>query len=285
MIYTEEASFPYPVVSGNSTDYVDNNFNFDVKITSDNEYYDLQFGVLLGSEYLEDLIKTGEVEYIALIKTQDSSFYTVGRDRSIRVEKRKLSFKKSSKIQLILRAKNEVNFGDNYDLDPFFTDDGEDIIIGKNSIVGFSNVVIFEEDKKKPLDLFEKKVDKSIGSEIKIEVREENVALIFKDEKYQYGKTMEAKRLTYPYIYMGLQKLLMEMAVMDSKNDDNILEIDENSIARVSKPVYGKVVRLLLNKGISQVSFDEVDEIIAKISPNIINEYYRGVMGVSASEN
>lgn len=285
MIYTEEASFPYPIVSSNSSDYVDNTFNFDIKIIDDSEHYDLKFDITLGSEYLESLIKDGSIEYIALIKTQDSSFYKLDRDNHVKVGKRKLSFKSNSKIQLIMRTRKPLNFGDNYDLDPFFTDDGEDILIGSNSIIGFSNVVIFEKSEKTSIDLFEKKVDKSISSEIKIEIREENIALIFKDDKYQFGKTMEAKRLTYPYIYIGLQKLLMEMVVMDSKNDDNILEIDNNSIADISKPVYGKVVRLLLNKGINQVSFDEIDEIITKISPNIINEYYRGVMGVSASEN
>ncbi|MGL5125691.1 MAG: hypothetical protein ACRC6U_06845 [Fusobacteriaceae bacterium] len=77
----------------------------------------------------------------------------------------------------------------------------------------------------------------------------------------------------------------MEMIVADCKNSENILEINKNSISNASKGVYGKIVKILENKGIKQISFDDIDEIINQISPNIITEYYKGIMGVYKNED
>ncbi|MGL5902360.1 MAG: hypothetical protein ACRCZO_06685 [Cetobacterium sp.] len=285
MIYTEEASFPYPIICSNSTDYVNNKFFFDIDVKSNNEFYSLQLNIQMESDFLKELLKFKKIEYYVIIKTQDSNFYKLPDNNILEIAKTKLSFKSNSKIQLILKSSCELDFKDNYDIDSFYTDDNESIIIDKNSIVGFSNVVIFDRSEKTTVDLFEKKIDKSIPSEIKIEIRDENIVLIFKDEKYQYGKVSESKRLNYPYIYIGLQRLLMEMIVADCKNQENVLEINKNSISNASKGVYRKIVRLLENKGISQLSFEDIDDVINKISPNIISEYYKGVMGVCKNED
>lgn len=285
MIYTEDASFPYPIMCSNSTDYINNKFFFDIDVKSNNEFYSLELNIQMESEFLRELLKSKEIEYYVIIKTQDSNFYKLPDDNILNIKRSKLSFKNNSKIQLILKSNSELDFKDNYDIDPFYTDDNESIIIDKNSIVGFSNVVIFDRSEKTTVDLFEKKIDKSISSEIKIEVRDENIVLIFKDEKYQYGKISESKRLNYPYLYIGLQKLLMEMIVADCKNQENVLEIDKNSISNASKGVYRKIVKLLENKGIKEVSFDNIDEIINQISPNIVSEYYKGIMGVCKNED
>lgn len=285
MIYTEDASFPYPIMSSNSYDYNDNSFFFDIDVKSNSETYSLTFNIKLGSEYLNELLEKKKIEYIVIIKTQDSSFYKLSDNKILEIKRKKLSFKNNSKIQLILKSSCSLDFKDNFDIDPFYTDDNESINIDKNSIVGFSNVVIFDKSEKTDVDLFEKKIDKSISSEVKIEIRDENIVLIFKDEKYQFGKIIESKRLNYPYLYIGLQRLLMEMIVSDCGNQDNVLEINKNSISNASKGVYRKIVKLIENKGIKQISFDDIDEVINLISPNLINEYYKGIIGVSKNED
>jgi hypothetical protein len=241
--------------------------------------------IQLNSEYLKNLLKLKKIEYYVLIKTQDSSFYKLPENNILEIKRSKLSFKSNSQIQLILKSNEVLDFKDNYDLDSFYTIDGESILINKNSILGFSNVVIFEKSEKTSADIFEKKIDKSLKSQIKIEIRDEHIVILFKDEKYQFGKFSESKKLNYPYLYIGLQKLLMEMIVADCGNQDNILEINKNSVANASKGVYRKVVKLLENKGVKQVTFDEIDEVINQISPDIINEYYKGVLGVYKDEN
>ena len=285
MIYTEEASFPYPVISSSSSDYKDRSFIFDAKITGDSENYKIDIDIAIGSEFLEELIKDKKIEYILIIKTQDNNFYKLDKDYNVVIKRNEISFRSGSKMQIFLRSVEEINLKDNIDLDEFYTKDKEDIIISKNSIIGFSNIIIYERSEKTSIDLFEKLVDESILSEIKIEIREENIAIIFKDKKYQYNDSSQSKRLNYPYIYMGLQKILMEMIVMDSKNEDYVLEIDENSVAHTGKPVYRKIIRLLQEVDVKQISFEEIDEVISKISPNIIKEYYKGVKEVGINEN
>lgn len=285
MIYTTEASFPYPIISYSSNDYLDNTFFIDVEIKSNSEYYSLFFNINLNSKYLKKLLEENLIEYYVIIKTQDSSFYKLSSTNQLDIEKRKLSFKNNSKIQLILKSNSTLNFKDNFDIDPFYTEDNSNIIIEKNSIIGFSNVVIFENSKKSSVDLFEKKIDKNITSDIKIEIRDENIVLFFKSEDYQYNKLTESKRLNYPYIYMGLQKLLMEMIATISKNSDNILEIGNDSLAKANKGVYIKIINLLANKNIKEISFENIDHVINLISPNIIDGYYKGVMEVCKNEN
>lgn len=285
MIYTEEASFPYPIISSISTDYKDNIFIFDVDIKEDGDYFNLNLNIALGSEYLKNLWNHNKIESFLIVKTQDSNFYKIDKSNTVKIKKDRLFFSTNSKLQIILRSKEHLNFIDNPDLDDFYLEDCSDILISKNSILGFSNVLLFEKSNKKSIDLFEKIVDKTISSEIKIEIREENIVIIFKNEKYQFGIFNESKRLNYPYIYMGLQKLLMEMIMLESKNEEHIFEIDKNTKINVNKKIYRKIVNLLESKNITQVSFSEIDEVISKISPEIIDQFYKGVMEESKNEN
>ncbi|MGL5125690.1 MAG: hypothetical protein ACRC6U_06840 [Fusobacteriaceae bacterium] len=144
MIYTEDASFPYPIISSNSSDYTNNNFFFDIDVKSNNDFYSLELKIQLESSFLTKLLESEKIEYYVIIKTQDSSFYKVPSNKILEIEKSKLSFKSNSQVQLILKSSCKIDFKDNHDIDSFYTDDNESLIIDKNSIIGFSNVVIFD---------------------------------------------------------------------------------------------------------------------------------------------
>ena len=62
----------------------------------------------------------------------------------------------------------------------------DEIIVPKNSILGFSNSVIFDGSSAKPLDLFEKKVDPNLKSDIKIELTSETIVINYKNEALQF---------------------------------------------------------------------------------------------------
>ena len=75
----------------------------------------------------------------------------------------KLSIKYKSKIKRL-----EINFKNNYDLSSFYEEFKDEIYVPKHSILGFSNSVIFDGSTNKPLELFEKKVNPNLKSDVKI---------------------------------------------------------------------------------------------------------------------
>ncbi len=277
MVYTKEASFPFPILNNNVYDYINNKFNLDVHLFQDNENYIYHFDYEIESNFIKNLINENRLELIGLIKSQDNSFCKLDKEQKIYIKKERIALKKNTKIQLALKAKEIILFNNCDELVPFFSEEKDFLEIPKNSLVGFSNVVIFEGSTTKPLDIFEKRVDSNIKSEIKIDISYETIDLIFKDEKYQFLEEAESKRLNYIYVYMGLQKVLMEM-ILESKNEDLILEIDNQSEVEMKKPIHRKIIKLLKNSNVSEISFENIDEVISKISSNIIKEFYEGVV-------
>ncbi len=277
MVYTKEASFPFPILNNNVYDYINNKFNLDVHLFQDNENYIYHFDYEIESNFIKNLINENRLELIGLIKSQDNSFCKLDKEQKIYIKKERIALKKNTKIQLALKAKEIILFNNCDELVPFFSEEKDFLEIPKNSLVGFSNVVIFEGSTTKPLDIFEKRVDSNIRSEIKIDISYETIDLIFKDEKYQFLEEAESKRLNYIYVYMGLQKVLMEM-ILESKNEDLILEIDNQSEVEMKKPIHRKIIKLLKNSNVSEISFENIDEVISKISSNIIKEFYEGVV-------
>jgi len=69
----------------------------------------------------------------------------------------------------------------------FYQDIKHNIQIQPGMVLGFSNTVIFHGSQKKPYDLFEKKVDKTISSDIEIRLSEETIIIVYKDEKFQFS--------------------------------------------------------------------------------------------------
>ncbi len=277
MIYTKEASFPFPLLSNNSFDYINNIFNLDINLFQDNERYICHFIYKIESDFIKKLIKEKKIELIGLVKSQDNRFSKLDEEDRIYIPRDKISLKKNTKIQLTLKSVEKISFEDCNELIPFFAEEKNNLEIPKNSLIGFSNVVIFEGSITKPIDIFEKRVDGSINSEIQIEISHETINLIFKKEKYQFLNEPESKKLNYMYIYMGLQKVLMEM-ILESKNEELVLEIDIDTEINVKKPIYGKIVKLLKNAHVKEVNFENIDEVISKISPNLMPELYKAII-------
>src|SRR5699024_7034133 len=77
---------------------------------------------------------------------------------------------KRTSIQLHIQALESISFANNHDLSAFYRLFKEELILNKHALLGYSNVVVFDGDIKKPLELFEKKLNENLKSEIRVEI-------------------------------------------------------------------------------------------------------------------
>lgn len=276
MIYSKEATFPYPVLVHGCDDYIRNSFDLDVDLKEDVDHFYFKIEYSLDSSFVEGLIKEGRASLYFVIRSKDNKFYQISNGETISFPKSRMSLNKRTSLQLIVKANEPIEYGFNEDLDPYFHDLRSTIQVGKNNIIALSNVVTYDAPDRKPFDLFEKRVDESISSDIQIELGIETIIIVYKKEAYQFPENPHSRNLAYPYIYMGLQKALMRMIdVIGSKNDENdkVEELFLDESDRPEMPLYRKLYDLLLSKNIDSINYDEIDKVIYKITDNIIPKY------------
>lgn len=139
--------------------------------------------------------------------------------------------------------------------------------------------MVFDGSQNKPLDLFERKVDKDIKSDIEIALEEETILLTYKSEELQFTGIQNSKELNYPYIYMGLQKALMEFLYHNSSiNPEEGIQIDE--MDPPGNALELKLYSLMQAKNVTELSMDNIDEVVYKISDNLLMRYKDAVRGI-----
>lgn len=182
-------------------------------------------------------------------------------------------------MQLMIQAKEDIDFKNNVDLNEFYDELKSEIYVKKGNVLGFSNTVIFDGSQKKPFDLFEKKIDKDIESDIEIRLSEETIIIVYKKEDYQFVGMQNSKELNYPYIYMGLQKALIGFINhAENENLDEGIQIDE--MEPPENALENKLYRLMTAKNITELSMDNLDEVIYKISDHLLMKYCDVVRGI-----
>jgi hypothetical protein len=126
------------------------------------------------SDFITRLLVRGEAQLILVIQSKDNKFFKLHPTQiSIEISRSRISVSKRTTIQLQIQAKGNINFNDNDDLSGFYQQFKDKINLPKNSILGFSNVVLFDGSSSKALELFEKKVDPSLKSDVKVELGSE----------------------------------------------------------------------------------------------------------------
>jgi hypothetical protein len=283
MIYKKDANFPYPLLTNSSTSYETSHFTLDVQLQENMQNYRFDIQHEIESDFINRLLERGQAQLILVIQSKDNKFYGLRPDQKyIEIKKSRLSVSKRTIIQLHLQAKEDINFKDNDDLSGFYQQFKAEIIVPKHSILGFSNVVVFDGSSNKPIDLFEKKVDPNLSSDVKIELGSETIIIHYKNEQLQFNNLPMSNTLNNPYIYMGLQKALMRFIVNNS-NDGEQVELDEIDIP--IDPLDLKLYNLMKKKLVTEVRIDTIDEVIYAISDRIIERYSAAIRGLSTSGN
>ena len=296
MIYNKEVAFPYPILMNGVDNYIDGNFSLDIDVKENVEEFCFEFTFSISSKFINTLIDSKEIEVMLIIQSIDNKFYRltdlsksagVYSGKKI-ISKKKLSLNKKTRLQVILQATKQISFKSNEDLIKFYDNVKNDILIDKFSVVGISNEVAFDGSQKIPTQLFEKKLDENLKSEIAIELTEECILTKYKLQKFQFDNLNYSRYLNYPYLYMGLQKALMKfiLEINNLKDEDfdepiALLELSEEGLTSLNI----KLLKLMLNKGLTEIQYNDIDEIINKISDKIIDNYTQIIERISENGN
>lgn len=275
MIYKKSANFPYPLLTNDSNAYENCGFYLDIDLMENSNGFRFKIDYEIKSEFINKLIKNGQAKLVLVIQSRDNKFFYIEQDQKyIDIPRSRISLSKKTNIQMSVQVNENITFEDNDDLSEFYRDFKNEIIIPKSSILGFSNVVVFDGSQKKPLDLFEKKLDPTIKSNIKIELGNETIVIVYKNEKIQFSDSSLSGILNNPYIYMGLQKALYRF-IDENKGESDSVDLEE--LDDLSKPLDAKLYNLMKSKFVEELSYENVDEVIELISDGIIEKYNNAI--------
>lgn len=172
-----------------------------------------------------------------------------------------------------------MEFSDNNDLNTFYDAIKEEIQVKAGNVLAFSNTVIFDGEQNKPYDLFEKQIDSDINSDVEIRLGAETILVVYKNEQYQFAEVQNSKELNYPYLYLGLQKALISF-LMHANPDNPDEGVDVEEMEPPENALESKLYSLMQSKNISELSMENIDEVIYKISDNLIMKYHNAVRGM-----
>lgn len=275
MIYKKSANFPYPLLTNDSNAYEDCEFLLDINLMENSNSYRFGIEYKIKSEFINSLLKAGQAKLVLVIQSRDNKFFYVELgDKYIDIPRSRMSLSKRTKIQMSVQANDIINFQDNDDLSDFYRDFRNDIVIPKHSILGFSNVVIFDGSQRKPFDLFEKKINPNLSSNIKIELGNETIIINYKNEKLQFSDSNLSGTLNNLYVYMGLQKALYKF-IDNYKGDYDSVDLTE--IDEPIEPLNMKLFNLMKSKFIEELNYENVDEVIELISDGILEKYNNAI--------
>lgn len=270
MIYRKNANFPYPVLSSTSHGYINNIFEIDVEISDDTEHYYFNLNYEIDSQFIKQLINQRKAQLIFVIQAKDNKFFRLRPHYlSVKIPKSRISLDERTSIQLHIQALEEINFRNNNDLSEFYFQFREEITVPKFSLLGYSNVIVFDGTIKRPFELFEKRVDQNLKSDIKVELGREMIIIHYRKPEFQFNHLPKSSVLNNPYVYTGLTKALQ--AFVSNNSEDGYIDLDE--LEEPPGALDLKLYNLMKMKGISELSFDNIDEVIYKISNQIIEKY------------
>lgn len=284
MIYKKDANFPYPILSSNSFAYEESDFTIKISFEEDGEIYRFKVEEQLSSPFIKSLILDGVAQYVLVIQSKDTKFFTLEPNHlQVEIAKNRMSLSSRTSIQLHIVAKSAVNFGENRELNSFYDKLKSSIDVPKFSMLGFSNIVIFEGGMKNPLDIFEKRLDPSLKSAIKFELGSECIILHFQDEETQFQSMSKASAFINPYLYTGLRMALERFVQSYSDEDDDLVELTQ--IPQPEDLLDFKLYNLMMSKGIESLDNDNIDEVIGRISHQIVEKYVKAVKELTIHED
>lgn len=284
MIYKKDANFPYPILSSNSFAYEESDFTIKISFEEDSEIYRFKVEEQLSSPFIKSLLLRGMAQYVLVIQSKDTKFFTLETNHlQVEIAKNRMSLSSRTSIQLHIVAKSAVNFGENQELNSFYDNFKSSIDVPKFSMLGFSNIVIFEGGMKNPLDIFEKRLDPSLKSAIKFELGSECIILHFRDEETQFHSMSKASAFINPYLYTGLRMALERFVQSYADEDDDLVELLQ--IPQPEDLLDFKLYNLMVSKGIESLDNENIDEVIGRISHQIVEKYVKAIKELTIHED
>lgn len=283
MIYKRNATFPYPLLTNESTAYQNNIFEFNCDLDFENGYYifDIQYDI--GSEFIIELLNSKKASLLFIIDSTDSHFFELNYAKGIKTVKQLvsetvISMQKNTNLQLILKANEDIYFSQNNDLINFYETYKDNIYVKKGSALGFSNVLSFNGTMKNPLQLFNKRIDPNILSDVAFELNDEFITIIYRNKDFEFNDLPNARNLNNMYLYIGLYKALDQF--IKNHLHDNIL-LSDIVIGESDSNLDAKLLMLMQSKKVKYLDENNIDEVIKKITDNLIEKYNAAVRSLT----
>lgn len=283
MIYKKDANFPYPLLTNTSNSYDGCNFTLDIELNENTYEYIFQINYDIESDFIKKLIRENKAQLVLVVQSKDNKFFNLSLNETIKtIPKNRISLSKRTTIQLLIQSKEEINFKENNDLNIFYGSIKDQINVPKHSILGFSNSVMFDGSTAKPLELFEKKVDPNLKSEVKVELGSETIIINYKSDELQFIDSPVSSTINNIYVYMGLQKALYRFVNTYGGEDE---EVDLEELDLPTDGLDLKLYGLMKSKMIKNVSLENIDEVICSITDRILEKYTSAVRGLYSNGN
>ena len=283
MIYKKDANFPYPILTNTSNSYDNCSFILDINLEENTNEYIFEINYDITSPFIEKLLQNGQATLILIIQSKDNKFFNLEYGQKTKsISKSRISLSKRTTIQLFIQSNEEINFKNNYDLSSFYEEFKDEIYVPKNSILGFSNSVVFDGSTNKPLELFEKKVNPNLKSDVKIELGSETIIINYKNESLQFTDLPQSSTFNNPYVYMGLQKALYIFIVNNSEDHESV---DLEEMEPPNDGLDFKLYNLMRKKKISELNIENIDEVIYSISDKMLEKYTAAVRRLYSNGN
>lgn len=275
MIYKKDANFPYPVLTNTTSTYVNPYFSLDVSLEENTTTYRFMLQYEISSLFIQELIRQHKATVIFIIQSKDTRFVRLSPNQQyVDIEKSRISLNKRTTIQLQIQTTEDITFAFNNDLTAFYDQFKADILLSQNRLLGYSNVVVFEGSIQQPLVLFEKKLDETLSSDIKIELGAETIIIHYKKADFQFNGMQHSRNFNMPYLYLGLQKALQNFITEYGREEDAV------DLMQMDVPESGldyKLYNLMTKKMVTEITTENIDEVIALISERLIEKYSTAV--------
>lgn len=281
MIYTKKANFPYPVLMNFTDDYKHAKFELDVVLHENTRAYLLDISWNMQSAFIKKQLRNGNASLVLIIKSKDNQFHVLdpSENQKLVIPKNRLCLNARTVMQLMVQSKRTICFQENEDLDDFYSALKNEISVNAGMVLGFSNTVIFDGTQHKPFELFERKVDATISSDIEIRLGEETILIVYKNEALQFLDLQNSRELNYPYLYLGLQKALLSFLIhVNPESPEEGVCIDE--MEPPEHALDGKLYQLMQAKNITELHLNNIDEIIYQMSDKLMLRYADAIRGL-----
>lgn len=284
MIYKKDANFPYPILSSTTLAYEESDFTIKVSFEEDGDLYRFKITPQLTSAFVEELLNSGDAQYLLVIQSKDTKFFPLDpQSLQVEIAKNRMSLSNRTSIQIHIVAKSEIRFDNNDELNSFYDELKRSIVVPKFSMIGFSNIVTFEGGMKNPLDLFEKRLNPNLSSAIKFELGTECIIIHFRDEEIQFQSMSKASAFMNPYLYTGLRMALERFISNYADEDDDVVELSQ--MTQPEDLLDFKLYNLMTSKAVEELHVDNIDEVIGRISHQIIEKYVKAVKELAVHED
>lgn len=289
MIYTKNASFPYPILSLDNDSYIDNTIELDIENIEriDNNYI-INYSTLINSQFIKNLLNDKKAAMILVISETDSKIFEINNNEgSIKIPSSRINLNNKFDAQLQIHAKENISFLLCDELNDFYTNFKGMIEAERYAILGYSNLVTMEAISNNPIDLFEYDIDENLDEDfrIKIDSNSETILLVFKNKRIMFDNQFSSHSLLNMYYYIGLCRAfeyLIDQTLLDVYNDNEegifVRDIDRDNV------LFNKLAILLEDKNIDYIKKEDIDKVIYYLSPNLIGNFVKEV-GVLIGED